>query len=70
MKANESAADRVIRGVLGLVLGSLVVFKVVTGAAAIVVGVGAGIILITGLVGFCALYALFGFSTCKVKKNS
>jgi hypothetical protein len=70
MKTNESAADRIIRVVLGLVLGSLVAFKVVTGAAAIVVGIGAGIVLLTGVVGFCAIYALFGLSTHKGAKSN
>lgn len=70
MKTNESAADRIIRIVLGLALGSLVVFKVVTGAGAIAVGILAGIILLTGVVGFCAIYALLGLSTHKgVKSN-
>ncbi len=66
MKTNESSVDRIIRVVLGLALGSLVAFKVVTGAAAIAIGIAGGVVLLTGLVGFCALYALSGLSTCKV----
>jgi hypothetical protein len=66
VKTNESAVDRIIRVVLGLALGSLVAFKVVTGVAAIVVGIAGGVVLLTGVVGFCAIYALFGMSTCKV----
>lgn len=69
MKTNESAADRTIRVVLGLVLAALAGFNMVNGVAAIVVGVGAAIMLLTGLVGFCPLYALFGFSTCKVPES-
>lgn len=65
MKTNESIADRAIRIVLGILLGLLVAFKVVTGAAAIAVGIAAAIAIITGLVGFCAIYALVGISTCK-----
>jgi hypothetical protein len=70
MKTNESAADRIIRVVLGLALISLVLFKVVAGVAAIVVGIAGGVILLTGLVGFCAIYALFGLSTHKATKNN
>lgn len=70
MKSNESAADRIIRIILGLVLGALVVFKVVTGVAAIVIGIAAAIFLITGLIGFCAIYALFGICTCKTTKSN
>jgi|WetSurMetagenome_2_1015567.scaffolds.fasta_scaffold00229_14 hypothetical protein len=67
MRANESAADRIVRVVLGLALAALIPLKIVTGAAAIAVGVVAGIALVTGLVGFCAIYALFGLATNKGK---
>jgi hypothetical protein len=66
MKSNESKSDRVIRVVIGVVLGLLVAFKVVTGGFAIALGIVAAIAIITGLVGFCAIYALFGLSTCKI----
>jgi uncharacterized membrane protein YgaE (UPF0421/DUF939 family) len=66
MKTNESKSDRVIRVVIGVVLGLLVAFKVVTGGFAIALGIVAAIAIITGLVGFCAIYALFGLSTCKI----
>jgi hypothetical protein len=66
MKSNESKSDRVIRIVIGVVLGLLVAFKVVTGGLAIALGIVAAIAIITGLVGFCAIYALFGLSTCKI----
>jgi hypothetical protein len=67
MKTNESWTDRIIRIILGLALGALVLLKIVTGVAAIVVGVVAAIIFLTGVVGFCAIYALFGLSTHKAK---
>jgi uncharacterized membrane protein YgaE (UPF0421/DUF939 family) len=66
MKSNESKSDRIIRVVIGVVLGLLVAFKVVTGGFAIALGIVAAIAIITGLVGFCAIYALFGLSTCKI----
>jgi hypothetical protein len=69
MKANESVADRVIRVALGIILGLLVAFKVVTGGLAIAIGIVAALAIITGLVGFCALYALLGLSTNKVTKE-
>lgn len=65
MKTNESAADRIIRVVLALALAALIPLKIVTGAAAIAVGAVAGIVFLTGVVGFCAIYALFGLSTHK-----
>jgi hypothetical protein len=65
MYANESATDRWIRVVLGVLLGLTVIFKIATGAIAIIACFGAGIALITGIAGFCAIYAIFGHSTCK-----
>jgi hypothetical protein len=70
MKRNESTADRIVRVILGLALGALIAFKVVTGGVALVVGILGGILLITGLVGFCAIYALLGLSTCPAGKCS
>lgn len=59
MPVNEGALDRVIRIVLGLVLISLVFLGPKTPWGWI------GLLpLITGVVGFCGVYALFGFRTC------
>jgi hypothetical protein len=69
MKCNESAADRIVRIVLAIVLGVLVVLKVVTGTVAIVFGVAAGILFLTGVISFCGIYALLGISTCKIPKK-
>jgi hypothetical protein len=66
MKMNESGLDRVIRLVAGLVLLLLYFVGVVSGTLGIVVLVLGAILLLTGLIGFCPLYALFKFST---KKN-
>ena len=67
MKINEGTTDRIIRvivGSLSLVAG----FFWLAGAAQIVAYVIGLIALVTGLVGFCGLYALLGVSTCKIKK--
>jgi len=63
MKFNESPADRIVRIVLGVVLAALAVTGVATGALAVVAWVVAAILLVTGAVGFCPLYAIFRFST-------
>jgi Protein of unknown function (DUF2892) len=62
MKINEAGWDRGIRIVLGLALLSLTFVGPHTlwGLAGIVP-------LATGTVGFCPLYALFGFSTCSIE---
>jgi len=61
MKKNEGTADRVLRVVLGLGLLSLVFVgpQTMWGLVGIVP-------LLTGAVGFCPLYKVFGFNTCPI----
>jgi hypothetical protein len=64
MKVNEGTIDRVLRVAVGLVLIGL--------AAAGTVGVWGyiGVVpLLTGLVGICPAYSIFGISTCPMKKS-
>ena len=62
MKINEGTIDRAIRVIVGLVLISLVFIGPQSPWGWI------GLIpLVTGLVGFCPMYTLFGMSTCKPK---
>jgi uncharacterized membrane protein YbaN (DUF454 family) len=63
MKLNESPADRIIRIVLGVILAALAITGVATGALAAVAWVVAAIAIVTGVVGFCPLYAIFRVST-------
>ena len=65
MKQNMSSADRTIRAVVAVVLAALIYFNVLTGTAALVLGIVAGIFLLTALIGFCPLYTIFKFSTKK-----
>jgi hypothetical protein len=60
---NESTLDRGIRLVAGLILLTLV-FMTLTGIWQIVAAVAGLILLATGAIGFCPLYALFGVTTC------
>ncbi len=66
MKANEGLWDRVIRAMIGMFLvywgffsGSL------AGGTATLLGVVGLVLLITGAVGYCPLYALFHIRTLK-----
>ncbi len=65
MKGNESSLDRVIRVVLGIVLFALNLGGVVTGSWGIVLLVVGAILFVTGLIGFCPLYALLRIRTRK-----
>lgn len=64
-KTNESGLDRVIRVLAGLVLLYLGLGGVVAGTLGVVLVVLGGVFLLTGLVGFCPLYALFKIRTNK-----
>ena len=59
MKSNESTTDRVIRMFLGV---SVAMYFVYHNSAWALVGL---IPFVTGVVGFCPLYALLGISTLK-----
>jgi len=64
MTRNEGTIDRVLRVIIGLALLSLVLIgpKTLWGLIGLVP-------LITGLVGYCPLYKLFGLSTCPLDKS-
>jgi len=61
MATNEGTLDRVIRVVVGLAILSLAFIGPQTPWAYLEL-----IPLLTGLVGFCPAYALFGIRTCKL----
>jgi hypothetical protein len=63
MKRNMGLADRVIRIVLAAAVAVLYFTHQLTGTAAIILGIVGGIFLVTGIVGFCPLYAPFHLST-------
>ena len=60
---NVGTTDRIIRvvigiGLIGFAWSSMMWWVAVVGA----------IVLLTGVVGWCGLYALLGISTCKIDK--
>ncbi len=61
--ANEASWDRIGRVLLGVVLLYLGWADVVTGGWGAVLKVVGFVPLLTGLVGWCPLYALFSFRT-------
>ena len=67
MKTNMSTADKFIRVLIGISIAILYYLEIISGTTAIVI-LGVGIILlITSLVSYCPLYAIFGIKTCKKK---
>ena len=69
MKQNVGKTDKIIRIVIAIILVALYFTNVVTGTLGIIFLVAAGIALVTALVNFCGLYAIFGLSSCPLKKE-
>lgn len=67
---NEGTIDRVLRITLGAVMLAVGWTGVVEGAPGAVLGVLGFVPLLTGLVGWCPIYALFGVSTCPTEGRS
>ena len=64
MQMNEGAVDRAIRVIVGLAIVSLVFIGPKTPWAWF------GLVpLLTGVIGFCPAYALFGLNTCGMRKQ-
>jgi hypothetical protein len=64
MQLNEGALDRIIRVIVGLAIISLVFIGPKTPWAWL------GLVpLLTGVVGFCPAYALFGLRTCPARQQ-
>jgi hypothetical protein len=69
MKKNMGGTDGTIRYIVAVLLGVLYFTGVLTGAIATVLLVIAAVLLITSMVSFCPLYALFRLNTCPNKKD-
>lgn len=65
MKINESGVDRIIRVLLGAVLLVLGWGGIVGGGLGLVFKILGFVPLLTGLIGFCPLYALLKIQTKK-----
>ncbi len=64
MKLNEGNADRIVRVILGVVILAVgYSMKSWWGAIGLVP-------LLTGALGTCPIYSVFGISTCKLKGSS
>lgn len=65
MKKNMGSVDKIIRLLVAALVATLVYAELITGVLAIVLLALALIFLVTSLVNFCPIYALFGWSTCR-----
>jgi hypothetical protein len=60
---NVGTTDRVVRIIAGLALAVALVAGTISGPLTAVVGLVAAVLVVTGAIGFCPLYALFRIST-------
>ncbi|MEM1241656.1 MAG: DUF2892 domain-containing protein [Cyanobacteria bacterium P01_H01_bin.26] len=67
---NVGIVDRLLRLLIGGVLLYLGLFTYAGSALGIGLDVAGGLALLTGLVGSCALYGLFGINTRKRDRSS
>ena len=68
LQINESPIDRGIRIVIGLALAAVGFAGVVAAPLVYVTSLVAAVALVTGIVGFCPLYAILRFSTAPAKR--
>jgi hypothetical protein len=64
-KVNEASWDRIVRVLLGIALLFLGLGGALTGGLGVIAAIVGVVLLLTGLVGWCPLYALFKLSTKK-----
>jgi hypothetical protein len=68
MVKNMSNTDRLIRLAVAFVVAGLYFGGIISGTAALILGIVAIIFATTSLVSFCPLYRIFGISTCSIKR--
>ncbi|MEO0733778.1 MAG: DUF2892 domain-containing protein [Bacteroidota bacterium] len=67
METNMARLDAYLRILVAIVIGSLAYTGFVTGTLAVVLLILAIVFLLTGIIGTCPLYTLFGVRTCSRK---
>lgn len=67
MKQNMGSPDKAFRIATAVLVAVLYFTKVIDGTTALVLGVLAGVFIITSFIGVCPLYLPFGISTRKIK---
>lgn len=65
MKDNMGLLDRLVRAILGGGIFNLYLYGQISGVVAVILGVIAGILLVTGIIGYSPTYHLMGISTVR-----
>jgi hypothetical protein len=69
MTKNIGTLDRILRFIISGVIAILLLTGILKGLVAIILGIFGFIFLLTGIIGWCGLYAILGISTIE-KKNT
>lgn len=69
MKKNMGTADRIIRIIIAVFIGTLYFSEVLTGTLGIVLLIISVIFVLTSIISFCPIYSVIGLKTCKMKKE-
>ncbi|MFH0976860.1 MAG: DUF2892 domain-containing protein [Spirochaetota bacterium] len=67
MKLNMGLIDRIFRIIIAIIIAVFYFTNQISGIAAIILGIIAVIFLLTSIIGYCPLYAIFKISTKKKK---
>jgi hypothetical protein len=68
LQRNVGTIDRIVRFAIAAALAALIVGGVATGPIVVVAAALAAVMLVTGVMGFCPIYAVFGLSTCPARR--
>jgi hypothetical protein len=70
MKKNLGTTDKIIRVTIAALIAVLYFADIITGTLALVFGGIAVILLLTSLISFCPMYAVFGHSSSRNNKSN
>lgn len=65
MKKNVGLVDKLLRFLFAALVLILFLTDTITGVLAIMLGIVSVVLVLTGAIGWCGIYALFGISTRK-----
>jgi len=68
MKKNVGVFDKAFRIAVAIIIALLYYFEVISGTLGLVLIIVAIVFLLTALLNFCGIYALFGCNTCSKTK--
>lgn len=69
MTTNEGSVDRIVRAIVGVALLVVAFAGMVTGVWAWLSGIVGAVLLLTGAVGFCPIYAMLNMRTTKAPES-